>query len=376
VAPLTTPAFRDREPEALALMTRTMELRTLDGSIEHVKIWGDAGAGIGRILWASDKPLVGRTFALEPEEYALFGTSGVISAVSNLDKPENELERPEGQLVEVYVGLQGTDGQDLLFESYTSTAGLADNTRALVLEIVPLPLTVLLLLTLMTLPLAASLARRVDAGQLERHRLLVNAVATSDHERRRIAQTLHDGVLQDLAGVSYALSSDARQMADDSEIREHMDQAGTILRGDVASLRHLMEDIYPPDVEARGLPRAVRDLVDVQDFAGVEVTIEIDDSLAPSPLSARLALQVTRELLRNVAKHAHADHVVVRMHQRRRTLYLEVVDDGVGFDSGSGGPEGHFGLRLIQETVVDAAGSMDVESSPGHGTTVRAEFPA
>lgn len=375
VAPLTTPEFRDRDPEALALMSRTMELRTLDGSIEHVKIWGDAGGGNGKILWANQAPLVGLTFPMEPAEYALFGTDGVLSEVSDLDREENELERDAGTLVEVYVGVQGTGGHDLLFESYTSTEGLAENTRALVLEIVPLPLTALLMLTLMTLPLAVSLAQRVDSGQFARRRLLVNAVASSDHERRRIAQDLHDGVLQDLAGVSYALASDARRMPEDSELRGHMDQASTILRGDVASLRHLMEDIYPPDLEARGLAGAVRDLVDMADLAGVEVTVEIDDSLAPGPLSARLALRVTRELLRNVAKHAQAGHVVIGMRQVRQTLYLEMLDDGLGFDQAQGEPEGHFGLRLVRETVADAGGRLTVESRPGQGTTVRAELP-
>jgi signal transduction histidine kinase len=376
VAPLTTPEFRARDPEALALMSQTMELRTLDGSIEHVKIWGDAGGGFGTILWASQKPLVGRNFPMEPEEYALFGTSNVVSSVSDLDKEENELESVAGTLVEVYVGVQGIGGQDLLFESYTSTEGLAENTRALVLEIVPLPLTALLLLTLMTLPLAVSLARRVDAGQFAMRRLLVNAVASSDHERRRIAQDLHDGVLQDLAGVSYALASDARQIPTDSELRGHMDQASTILRGDVASLRHLMDDIYPPDLEARGLPGAIRDLVAMQDFGGAEVAMEIDDSLAPSPLSARITLRVTRELLRNITKHAQATHVVIGLRQVHQTLYLEVSDDGVGFDQGQGEPEGHFGMRLVKETVADAGGDLTIESHPGQGTVVRAELPA
>jgi signal transduction histidine kinase len=229
---------------------------------------------------------------------------------------------------------------------------------------------------LLTLPLAVSLARRVDAGQDQMRRMLVNAVASSDHERRRIAQDLHDGVLQDLAGVGYALSSDARQLDEDSEVRGHIDQASAILREDVSSLRHLMDDIYPPDVEVRGLSQAVRDLVDVLDMSDVSVAVEIDDSLAPNLLTARLAVRVTRELLRNVAKHAAADQVVVRMHQVRQSLVIEVADNGVGFDPTLNGAEGHFGLRLIQETVADAGGRMTVDSAPGTGTRVTAHLPA
>lgn len=377
VAPLTTRAFRDNEPEAIALMNTTMELRTLDGSIEHVKIWGDAGDGSGTILWASEKPLVGKTFQMEPEEYALFGSDHVLSHVSDLTKAENELERSSAdQMVEVYAGIPSVGGQDLLFEAYTSTAGLSESTRSLILEIVPLPLTALFMFMLLTLPLAVSLARRVDAGQLQVQRLLANTVASSDHERRQIAQQLHDGVLQDIAGVGYALSSEARQMAEGSEVRGHLDQASTILRADVSSLRHLMEDIYPPDVEARGLAQAVRDLVAMPDLTGVRVIVDIDDSLNPSPLTARLAVRVTRELLRNVAKHAQASQVVVLMHQARHSLNIEVLDDGLGFDPSLYDVEGHFGLRLLQATVTEAGGCLTIESAVGKGTKVIAQLPA
>jgi signal transduction histidine kinase len=377
VAHLTTPGFRDHDPDAMALMNKTMELRTLDGSIKHVKVWGDAGNGKATILWASEKPLVGRTFALEPQEYAVFGTDDVVSSVSGLDKAENELERVEDDnLVEVYAGLPSVAGQNLLFEAYTPTTALAENSRSLALEIAPLPLSALALFLLLTLPLAVSLARRVDDGQMQVRTLLVNAVASSDHERRRIAQDLHDGVLQDIAGVGYALASDARQLDEDSEVRGHLDQACAILQGDVTSLRHLMDDIHPPDVEARGLAQAVRDVVNTQDFAQADVTIDVDDCLAASPLTSRISLRIVRELLRNVSKHAHASTVVVRLHQVRRTLYVEVIDDGVGFDPTLDGPEGHFGLRLIQQTVADAEGRMSVDSAPGQGTRITAELPA
>jgi signal transduction histidine kinase len=216
----------------------------------------------------------------------------------------------------------------------------------------------------------------VDEGQMQMRKLLVNAVSSSDHERRRIAQDLHDGVLQDIAGVGYALSSDARQLDRDSEVREHLDQASTILQADVSSLRHLMDDIHPPDVEARGLAQAVRDVVNTQDFGQADVTIDVDDCPTASPLTSRIALRIVRELLRNVSKHAHASNVVVRLHQVRHTLYVEVIDDGVGFDPTLDGPEGHFGLRLIQQTIAAAEGRMSVDSAPGQGTRITAELPA
>lgn len=375
VAPLADEGFHARDPRALAALTQAMDLRSRDGSIAHIKIWGDAGDGSGQILWATQKPLVGQTFQMDPEEYELFGTTEVVSEVSDLHKDENSLERDAGHLVEVYAGLRDAAGEDLLFEAYMTTTAMEQDTRALAVEILPLPLTALLLFAVATLPVAASLARRVDMADSQMRRLLVNAVESSDLERRRIAQDLHDGVLQDIAGAGYALSSDARHLPEGSDLRGHMSEVSSLLTSDVAALRHLMADIYPPDLESRGLSQSLHDLVLTQEFGDAQVTTQIAVDLAPSPLAARLAYRVTREVLRNVAKHAHATNIAVRMHQSGTSLILEIADDGVGFSPTTDGPEGHFGLRLVQETVVDAGGSMTIDSTPGAGTTVRAELP-
>ncbi len=105
-----------------------------------------------------------------------------------------------------------------------------------------------------------SLARRVDRGQQQMQRLLVNAVESSDLERRRIAQDLHDGVVQDLAGIGYALDSEARRLPEGSGMRERLEQTGDILRRDLATVRTLMTDIYPPDLATKGLAEVVREL--------------------------------------------------------------------------------------------------------------------
>jgi signal transduction histidine kinase len=386
VEPLTGQEFLSQSPDALALMNQAMVARTRDGSIQHVKIWGDAGSGEGTVLWSSEKPLEGQTFPMEPEDYALFGTNEAVAEVSDLSKEENVLERSADELVEVYVGMTDRSGQPLLFEAYLSAVGLHRNTRELAIGILPLPLLALLLFALLTFPIAISLARRVDRDQVQMRRVLVNAVASSDLERRRISQRLHDDVIQDLAGVGYALASDARQAPPSGEfisasecasclIRQHVEQASGILRADITTLRRLMEDIYPPDLQGVGLADSIQDLIATQDLSDAEFTYEVVGPLTPSPLTARLAYRVTREILRNAAEPAHPSHVRVRLTQSDGFLHLEVVDDGGGFDTTAEGPRGHMGLRLIRETVADAGGHMEIESTPGAGTTTRATLP-
>ena len=74
VGPLANDDFHEGDPAALARMGQVMENRARDGSIAHIKVWGDAGNGNGTVLWSDLDPLIGQTFELEEEEYAVFGT--------------------------------------------------------------------------------------------------------------------------------------------------------------------------------------------------------------------------------------------------------------------------------------------------------------
>jgi len=376
VAPLADDEFHAKDPAALARMGQVMENRSRDGSISHIKVWADAGNGHGRVLWSDQAPLAGQTFELEEEEYAVFGTDDTVSGISELDKAENALERSEGRLVEVYTGVTDASGAPLLLEIYVSTANLSKETRALIAEILPLPIVALIALSLATLPLAVSLAHRVDLGQQHRRRLLVNAVESSDRERRRIAQDLHDGVVQDLAGIGYSLDSEAQRLPSGEALRVHLEQLGDILRRDLTSLRTLMADIYPPELGTKGLARAVRDLAVQPNLPPGLVRVEIDEPLRSHPVTDRLTYRAIREALANAVKHADASSVLIRIGQDDTHLTFEVVDDGVGFDTASAGPVGHLGLRLTSEMAADAGGSLDIDSSAGAGTRVYGRLPS
>ena len=84
VAPLANDDFHEGDPAALARMGQVMENRSRDGSIAHIKVWGDAGNGNGTVLWSDLDPLIGQTFELEEEEYAVFGTDDTVSDISDL----------------------------------------------------------------------------------------------------------------------------------------------------------------------------------------------------------------------------------------------------------------------------------------------------
>jgi signal transduction histidine kinase len=375
VAPLADDDFHAGDPAAVNRMGQVMENRSRDGSIAHIKVWEDVGNGRGKVLWSDLTPLIGQTFELEDEEYAVFGTENTVSDISNLEKLENHLERGDGQLIEVYTGTKDASGAPVLLEIYLSTAALPSQMRTLTREILPLPILALIALSLATLPLAVSLAHRVDRGQLQQRRLLVNAIESSDLERRRVAQDLHDGVVQDLAGIGYSLESEAQRLPGGAALRQHLEHVGEILRRDVAALRTLMADIYPPDLGTKGLAQAVRDLASQQNLPAGLVRVQIDGPLGQHPVTDRLTYRAIREAMGNAVRHADASSVVIRIAQTDTVMTFEVVDDGVGFDPAQDGPVGHLGMRLISEMVADAGGSLVIESVSGEGTRVHGELP-
>src|SRR5215217_2678759 len=193
------------DPAALEWMNRVVQERVLSSSIVRVKIW-TAG---GRIIYSDEPRLLRARYPLGDDEVEALASGDVVAEISDLDQPENRYERPEGTLLEVYSRVRTPSGTPLLFELYERFDSVTASGRRLWLSFLPPLLVALLLLWLVQVPLAYRLARRVRQGHAERALLLQRALDASNDERRRIAAELHDGVVQDLAGVSYSLAASA-----------------------------------------------------------------------------------------------------------------------------------------------------------------------
>lgn len=208
------PAVTDRlvrgDPKALAAVDRVVQERVLSdplqrSSIARVKIWDSSG----RIVYSDEPRLIGARYAMSAEDLAAFREQRVSAEVSDLSKPENRFERRFGRLLEVYLPIHTPSGAALRYETYYRSSFISARARRISRQFAPVMLGALALLVLIQLPLAWRLARRVQSGQDEREQLLRRAVEASDAERRRIARDLHDGVVQDLAAVSYSLTAAA-----------------------------------------------------------------------------------------------------------------------------------------------------------------------
>ena len=189
---------------------------------------------------------------------ALFRTQGVTAEVSTLDKAENTAERDEGELLEAYAGVIDGSGRPLVVEVSLSTAQMRAEQRTILVALLSLAAGVLIAYQLAILPLAVGLARRVERGQERHAQLLRRSLLATHRERLRIAHDLHDGLVQDLAGLAYAMPLVAKQLPSTPEAslaRQTVADASEMLAHDVEFLRSLLVDIHPPDLEGSGSGR-------------------------------------------------------------------------------------------------------------------------
>jgi signal transduction histidine kinase len=211
--------------------------------------------------------------------------------------------------------------------------------------------------------------------------LLQQAIEASDAERRRIAGDVHDGAVQDLAGISYSLAAAADRTAETTpeETAAALRSAADGTRKTMRELRTLLVDIYPPNLQTAGLEAAISDLLAPVTATGAEAHLDVQPDLRIAPEREALVFRSAQEVLRNVGEHAQASRVDVRVVRNDGRVVLQVDDDGVGFSKEQAKhrrEEGHVGLRLLGDLVAAAGGELRVESKPSRGTHVRVEVPA
>lgn len=375
--PALTPAVLRRDPAALQALDRVIRARVLGGEVVRVKIW----RADGTIVYADDPRLIGERYALGDDELAVLRRDGIKAEISDLQRPENRFERRFHRLTEVYLGIASPDGGRLLFETYLRDSAITASGHRIWRTFVPILLGALLLLELTQVPLAASLARRLRRAQHEREVLLHAAVSASESERRRIARDLHDGVVQDLASVSFELGAAARG-GDPAETARATDAAAAQVRQSIRRLRSLVLDLYPDTLHRQGLEGALADLLAGAETRGLRTHLRVDDGEPPGPATEAVVFRTAQEALRNVVAHAQATEVDVALVRAGGGWTLTVRDDGRGtpvpVGAGAGGAAGevpHFGLRMLADLAAEHGGSLDVRSAPGAGTTLTLTLP-
>ncbi|HVZ46050.1 MAG TPA: ATP-binding protein [Ramlibacter sp.] len=210
--------------------------------------------------------------------------------------------------------------------------------------------------------------------------LSMKMIGAQEDERRRIARDLHDQVGQILTALKLHLAALAK--------KERVDAPAAALAAPIelveevlSHTRNLSASLHPHLLDDLGLEAALHSLIDRfirPSLPRVDLRCRLAPARGPEAVEM-VAFRVVQEALTNVVRHAHATRAGVMLEAGEGWLAIEVIDDGVGFESPDSGfgvqPGASVGLASLRQRVVEAGGTVQLQSEAGRGTSVRARLP-
>ena len=224
---------------------------------------------------------------------------------------------------------------------------------------------------------AATAIATAETVEAERRR---QTLAAAEQERARWARELHDGTLQSLASLRVGLAARLRR-APPGPLADAVSEAVAQLETDIGNLRALVTELRPAALDDVGAQAAIRNLAERARSHGLEVDLTIDlayeHGRAPDRHTSEVETAIYRiiqESLTNATKHGEAHHATVIVEEDETTVHITIQDDGRGFDTTD--KTSGFGLLGMRERAGLLDGTLEIQSTPGQGTTVNAALPA
>src|SRR3954468_18127789 len=218
-------------------------------------------------------------------------------------------------------------------------------------------------------------------AEAELQSLTRRLVQAEESERRRIAGELHDRVGQTLSALNINLDILLGMLGEKApaDVRMRLRDSLALVDGTLQSIENVMADLRPPLLEEYGVGAALG--WHAEEFSRrTGIAIEFEDLAKQknrelSREGAVALFRISQEALNNVAKHAGAKAVHVRLEADEQNMMLTIPDDGQGFDAQAHARSSRYGMTTMKERVMAAGGHLEVESAPGKGTTLRARVP-
>ncbi len=231
----------------------------------------------------------------------------------------------------------------------------------------------------------ANLALQAEIAQRERaeeaHRQVLRQLADAEEtERGRISRELHDRLGQDLTGLKLGLQLVRKQGPFTPPVQESLGKLEQLADGLMRDIHRLAWELHPAALDDLGL-EAVLQHYTAEWSENNRVAVDFHSDGVETrrlPLQLETTLyRITQEALTNVTRHANAKRVSVLLERRPELISLIIEDDGVGFDAGNqaSAAQGKLGLLGMRERVTLAGGTLEIESTPGAGTTVFVRVP-
>jgi len=227
-----------------------------------------------------------------------------------------------------------------------------------------------------------SMALEESLKELQERQLVLRALSNRmaeerQDERTQIAAYLHDDLAQSLFQLTLRLEMAKKRLGqgDMGAVGKDLDDISAIKERTSNMVRSLVRDLHRSPIGREGLGEALQSFADeASRDTNVTIAVDVVDVTLPPPIQL-LIYQIGREAVMNAMKHAEPHNILIAMHETTTGVELQVRDDGAGFDTGQGQPEGHFGTVMMRERALVAGGTFSIESEVGTGTIVSARFP-
>ena len=195
-------------------------------------------------------------------------------------------------------------------------------------------------------------------------------------ERQRLARELHDSVTQSLYGINLYAEAAGGQIAigQYDQVRRYLTDIQNTAQESLAEMRLLIYELRPPVLKKEGLVGALQNrLYSVENRAGLKPGLKSNLGERLPPDVEEGLYRIALEALNNTLKHAHAKSVQFSILQDRKTVTMEISDDGIGFEPESVCREGCLGIISMQQRALVHGWHFTLDSSPGKGTRIRVE---
>jgi two-component system NarL family sensor kinase len=223
----------------------------------------------------------------------------------------------------------------------------------------------------------ARLHRQLVARERAHENFVEQVIEAQEIERRRLAGDIHDGISQRLITLSYRLDAAARAV-DGNPITaaEQLEEARNLVELTLREARAAIGGLRPPVLDDLGLSGGLASLA--RSIPQIDIEVDLADKRLPEHIEIAL-YRIAQECLQNVVKHAGATVAKLSFAVDDDVARLEIVDDGVGFDTFEhplGADEmGGYGLLSMAERAELVGGRLNIRSRPGAGTAVTATIP-
>lgn len=194
-------------------------------------------------------------------------------------------------------------------------------------------------------------------------------IKIQEAERLRIAQDLHDDIIQGLISLIRATNSNLEKVSEQKMEIE--------LKQTVSKIRRICQNLRPSILNDLGLYSAIEWLLDDLEKYGVvpHINIDTENAFSIEEKAELVIFRVIQELVNNIKKHSNANNAWLNLFYNEYGVTIKLEDDGQGFVYEEGHNINTLGLLGLKERVKSVSGNISFESSPGQGTRVLLEFP-